>query len=169
MVATRQGSKLNKHICRYSNVNSTESKMVFAERLLQQCLVPVQATKQGHAESLFRCKLCQKTEPTSKLLVHASHCHNINDLAGATKKCFSPVATPSGEGGQPQQSLDPDPSLGSDSSYRQMHSPPWGEGAFPSDLEDVAISPKNHSNQPSPFNNTGKYQQLVSFSYVMCL
>ena len=155
MVATRQGSKLNKHICRYSNVNSTESKMVFAERLLQQCLVPVQATKQGHAESLFRCKLCQKTEPTSKLLVHASHCHNINDLAGATKKCFSPVATPSGEGGQPQQSLDPDPSLGSDSSYRQMHSPPWGEGAFPSDLEDVAISPKNHSNQPSPFNNTG--------------
>ena len=30
---------------------------------------------------------------------------------------------------------------------------PWCEGAFPSDLEDVTISPKN-SNQPSPFSST---------------
>ena len=59
-------------IFRYSSVNNNrlDSKSA-AERLLQQCLVPLQASKSSTdpQEALFKCKLCQKVEPTSRCVV----------------------------------------------------------------------------------------------------
>ena len=143
--SSRSNSTIPSSSCRFS---CAEPKSAIAEKLLQQCLVPVPVPDK---ESVwFRCKLCQKTEQTAKLLLHASQTHHITDLSNATKQCYSvcdnkreQTNVSGNEAGQ----------------YRphNMNSPPWCEGAFPSDLEDVTISPKN-SNQASPFNgNVGVF------------
>ena len=37
----------------------------------------------------FRCRLCQRVEPTTRLLAHAGHAHRITEIATAASECIS--------------------------------------------------------------------------------
>ena len=187
-----------------------------AERLLQQCLIPVPVqplpsvvpkprtnikeddtnisvkissnnndSNTNNAQmntNWFKCKICNKTEQTQRLLYHASHAHNIHDLSVASRECVmssnfhnnnkgcvnnnndtfkgqNTSNSPSmdfhgmGGGGSSNNSSMVDEfgrmnnvRHNNENQQQSMNSPPWCEGAFPSDLEDVALSP------PSSYN-----------------
>ena len=163
--------------------DETNQPQSIAERLLQQCLVPVpvqplattrnvppcsnsrendafsdKTTENNYssnaADNCFRCRICNKNEQISKLLYHASHAHNIQDLTTASKECMKNYpssdrdAVNNNDPLRPNHSTSPivdfnciggttgmnDEYLSHGGSRQQMSSPPWCEGAFPSDL-----------------------------------
>ena len=120
-------------------------------------------------DNLFKCKICHKHEQISRLSYHARNEHNIQDISEATRVCLSNNKDSINNNEDIlKSSIEPNidfPDIGeSTTSFRQdgygrmncgrndsnesqeaMNSPPWCEGAFPSDLEDVALSPPSES------------------------
>ena len=172
-----------------------------AERLLQQCLIPVPvqpvlpsnntspplATKDNNTlspkttsnsvasnwqDNWFKCKICHKIEQLGRLGYHATHVHNIPDISVASKECVScyigsnkdivnnndtfKVQDPISQivdfrniGGNNVTFTDEYGRINGvcySGNRQPMRSPPWCEGSFPSDLEDVALSPQSSYN-----------------------
>jgi hypothetical protein len=199
--------KVHKESQNKEKADENNQPQSIAERLLQQCLIPVPVqplpaskvsnnsiltSKESDSASLkrpdsnymnnniqnnwFKCKICQKTEQTSRLLYHASHAHNIQDISVASRECVTSSSNNKAVANNnndtfkfSHNNISNSPSMdfhgiaGSHASmsddysrmngmrhnnenHHSMNSPPWCEGAFPSDLEDVALSP------PSSYN-----------------
>ena len=199
--------KVHKESQNKEKADENNQPQSIAERLLQQCLIPVPVqplpaskpsnnsiltSKESDSGTLkrpdnnymnnnmqnnwFKCKICQKTEQTSRLLYHASHAHNIQDISVASRECVtssnnnkevvnnnndtfkfahnnisnSPSMDFHGIGGSNASMSDEYGRMNgirhNNENQQSMNSPPWCEGAFPSDLEDVALSP------PSSYN-----------------
>ena len=117
--------KVHKESQNKEKLDETNQPQSIAERLLQQCLIPVpvqplqpsskhvnpsltinkecETFKRSTAENnnfynnnaiqkndnWFKCKICHKAEQVSRLLFHASHEHNIQDISEATKECIN--------------------------------------------------------------------------------
>jgi hypothetical protein len=81
----------------------------------------------------FRCRLCGRIELTSRLSAHARQVHHTDHVA----ECISSLEH------QLQQQQN---------GGQHEVSPPWCEGAFPSDLEDVTLSPNAGNLKASSFN-----------------
>ena len=74
--------------------NNTLSSSLSSAMVRQSGNIPAMNNSAMNADNYnyFQCKLCHKNESMNKLLQHASHTHNINDMIIATKECMESPA-----------------------------------------------------------------------------